>query len=183
MSPACDIARKNLVALDRADGEAGKVVVAFAVEPRHFRRLAADERCAGDAATFGDALDDCRRRFDIKRRGSEVIEEEEWLGTLDDEIVDAHCDKVDAERRVLAAFDRDLELCADSVGRRDKHGIAEAGSLGVEERAEAAEPAHDSGAFCGCRGGLDPLNQRHPGVDIDPGVAVGQGIAFVRHSG
>ena len=83
--------------------------------------------------------------------------------------------------RVLAALDGDLELGADAVGRRDKDRIAEARRLGVEKRAEAAEPADDAGALRGGGGRLDALHQAHPGVDIDAGVAVGQGIAFVRH--
>ncbi len=121
--------------------------------------------------------------FDVERGGGEIVEEEKRLGALHDEVVHAHRDKVDANRRVLAAFDGDLELGADAVGRRDEHRIAKAGGLGVEQRAEAAEPAHDAGARCGGCGGLDPLDQARSGVDIDPGVAVGQGIAFVRHSG
>ena len=40
------LAGQLLAALDRADAEAGKVVVAWRIHARHFRRLAADQRAA-----------------------------------------------------------------------------------------------------------------------------------------
>ena len=134
-------ARQDPVALDRADGEAGEVVVALAVEARHLRGLAADQRGAGHAAALRDPLDDARRRLHVERGGGEIVEEEERLGALHDEVVDAHRDEVDADRAVLAAIDGDLQLGADAVGRGDQDRVAEAGRLQVEERPEAAESA------------------------------------------
>ena len=49
-------------ALDRADGEAREIIVAFRVETRHFRGLAAEQRAARLDAARGDPLDDVRRR-------------------------------------------------------------------------------------------------------------------------
>ena len=55
MSPgAIALAGQHLVALDRADAEAGEVVVALGVHARHFGRLAADQRAAGLPAALGD---------------------------------------------------------------------------------------------------------------------------------
>ena len=174
-------ARQKPLALDRADGEAGEVVVAAPIEARHLGRLAADQRRAGHAAALGDALDDVAAVVDVERAGGEIVEEEERLGALHDEVVDAHRDEVDADRAVLAALDGDLQLGADAVGRRDEDRVAEAGRLQVEERAEAAEPAEHAGRVGRRRGGLDPLHQAVAGVDIDAGVAIGQGIALLAH--
>ena len=38
-----------------------------------------------------------------------------------------------------AGLDRDLDLGADAVGRRDQHRVGEAGALEVEQPAEAAD--------------------------------------------
>jgi hypothetical protein len=40
---------------------------------------------------------------------------------------------------VLAGLDRHFQLGADAVGGRDQQGIAQAGRLEVEQRAETAE--------------------------------------------
>ena len=62
--PEDDVARRDavagqrLAALDRADAEAGEVIVARRIHARHFRGLAADQRAARLAAALGDARDD-----------------------------------------------------------------------------------------------------------------------------
>ena len=50
--------RQQLAALDRADGEAGEIVIAPRVKARHLGGLAADQRRAGLDAALRDALDD-----------------------------------------------------------------------------------------------------------------------------
>ncbi len=65
----------------------------------------------------------------VERAGGELIEEEERLGTLHDEIVDAHGDEVDADRLVHAGLDRDAQLGADAVGRRDEQGSVKPAAL------------------------------------------------------
>src|SRR5690606_2948080 len=69
-----------------------------------------------------------------------------------------------------------LQLGADAVGAADQDRVLEAGGLEVEERAEAAEPAHGAGAVGGARQRLDGLDQRVAGIDVDPGVLVGQAV-------
>ena len=132
-------ARQDLAALDGADGKAGKVVVARLVHARHLGRLAADQRAAGLPAAVGDAGDDRPRGLHVELAAGEIVEEEQRLGALDDEVVDAHGDEIDADRGVPAGVDGDLELGADAVVGGDQDRIAEAGALEVEQAAEAAE--------------------------------------------
>ena len=75
----------------------------------------------------------------VELAGGEIIEEEERLGALDDEIVGAHRDQIDADAVVAVVIDRELELGADAVIGRDQQRIAIARRLEVEEAAEAAE--------------------------------------------
>jgi hypothetical protein len=83
-------------ALDRADREARKVIVAVRVHAGHLGGLAADQRAAGDPATIGDARDDRRRDAGVELAGAKIVEEEQRLGPLHDQVVDAHRDQIDA---------------------------------------------------------------------------------------
>ena len=82
-----------------------------------------------------DALGDAG----VELAGGEIVEEEQRLGALHDQVVDAHRDQVDADAVVPVVLDRELELGADAVVRRDQQRIGEARRLQIEEAAEAAE--------------------------------------------
>ena len=146
------------------------------VHAGHLGGLAADQRAAGLAAALGDALDDRGAGLGIELAAGEVVEEEQRLGALHDEVVDAHRDEIDADGVVQSGFDRDLELGADAVGAGDQHRILEAGALEVEQPAEAA----DFGVRAGARGRahqrLDQVDQPVAGVDIDARVRVGEPV-------
>ena len=174
-SPGVDIAaRQQRAALGRADGKAGEIVVARRVKARHFRRLAADQRRAGLPAALGDAGDDGARHREIELAGGEIIEEEQRLGALHDQVVDAHGDEVDADGLVPPGLDGDLDLGADAVVGGDQHRVAKAGRLQVEQRAEAAEigacarPRRRPGQR------LDRLDKRIARIDVDAGLGIGQ---------
>ena len=113
-------ARQQPVAFGGADREAGEVVVALGIHAGHLRRLAADQGAAGAPAAFGDAGDDATSGVDIEPAAGIVVEEEQRLGALDHDVVDAHRHQVDADRVGNARLDRDLELGADAVGARDE---------------------------------------------------------------
>ena len=79
------------------------------------------------------------RRLHVELAAGEVVEEEQRLGALHQQVVDAHGDEVDADGGVPAGVDGDLELGADAVGGGDQDRVLEARGLEVEQRAEAAE--------------------------------------------
>jgi hypothetical protein len=60
----------------------------------------------------------------LKRPGGVVVEEEERLGSADEDVVDAHGHEVHADGVVLAHRLRDLELRPHAVRARHKHRIA-----------------------------------------------------------
>ena len=158
---------EDAIALGGADRETGEVVFARRIHARHLRRLAADQRAARVAAGLRDAF---QHRlgdpgFEFARR--EIIEKKQRLSALNDEIVDAHRDEVDADRVVPAGGLRDLELGADAVGGRDQDRIGETRRLEVEQRAEAAEARRRAGAGGGAGQRLDRLDQGIAGIDVD----------------
>lgn len=71
------VAVDDAAAFDDADGEAGQVELAFAVEVGHFGGFAAEQGAVGLAASVGDALDDGGGVVGIELVDAEVIEEEE----------------------------------------------------------------------------------------------------------
>ena len=172
-------ARQDLAALHGADGKAGEIVVLAGIHARHLGRLAADQRAAGLPAALGDAGDHRARHLHVELSAGEIVEEEQRLGALRQQVVDAHGDEVDADGVVPAGLDGDLELGADAVVGGDQDRVVEARPLQVEQRAEAAEigvgarPARRLGQR------LDGLDQGVAGIDIDAGVAVGDGRAVV----
>src|SRR5690606_12243356 len=80
---------------------------------------------------------------------------------------------------VATGFDREPELGADAVGAGHEYRFTVAGGQ-FEQCAEAAEPGEDAGSFRARGGGLDAVNERVARVDVDAGIAVGEG-RFVGH--
>ena len=109
----------------------------------------------------------------VERAGGEIVEEEQRLGALHDEVVDAHGDQVDADRVEDAGLDGDLQLGADAVGGGDQHRIAVAGRLEVEQAAEAADFGVGAGPPRRPHQRLDRLDKGVAGVDIDAGIGIG----------
>ena len=172
-------ARQERITLGGADGKAGKVVVAGLVETGHFGGLAANQRAAGLLASGRHAHNHLRADVWRKLSTGEVVEEEQWLGTLHHEVVDRHGDEVDADGVVPAGLDRDFQLGSDPVGRRHQHRIGETGALEVEQPAKAADLGVRARARSGAHQRLDQLHHAVAGIDVDTGLGIGE--AFVRH--
>ena len=148
------------------------------VHARHLRRLAADQRAAGHrgshSATPGDH--GTAASIDVSSFASgEIVEEEQRLGTLNDEIVDAHRDEVDADRVVPAGVDGDLELGANTVVGSDQDRVLEAGRLEVEQTAKTADVGVGAGPPRGGDERLDRPHQCIASVDVDAGILVSYG--------
>ena len=172
--------RQQLLALDRADREAGQIIVLGRVHARHFRALAADQRAAGLAAALGDARHDLGRARGVELAGGEIVEEEQRLRALHHQIVHAHRHQIDADGVVPVGADRELEFGADAVGGGHQQGIAEIRALEIEHAAEAADFAVGARPRGRARERLDQIDQPIAGIDIDPGVAVAQPLGL-RH--
>ena len=79
-----------------------------------------------------------RATRDVEPLADVIVEEEQRLGALHENVVDAHRDEVDADRVVAIQCERELELGADAVGARDEHRLAIA-RRHRHQRAEAAD--------------------------------------------
>ena len=123
-SPGLNVfAGDDLVALDNADNEAGKIVFAIGIEAGHFGGFAADEGAAVVLAGIGEAGDNFFGDFRFEFAGGEVVHEEHGRGALHGDVVDAVVDQVAADRVVEVHFEGDFEFGADAVDAGDEHGI------------------------------------------------------------
>ena len=108
----------------------------------------------------------------LQMPGGEIVQEEQRLGALHDQVVDAHRHQVDAHLVVQPGLDRNLQLGADAVGGRYQDRVGESRGAQVEQRAETADPAQRAGPGGGAGQRGDGRHQRLPGIDIDSGGAV-----------
>src|SRR5207248_2990632 len=126
----------DLAALDRADREAHQVELTRLHRPRVLRHLAADQRAPGRLTALGHAFDELLDVLGVEATDRDVVEEEQRLGPLRGDVVDAHRDEVDADRREAPRGLGYERLGADAVGRADQHRVAVAI---LREREEATE--------------------------------------------
>src|SRR5271166_1407770 len=170
-------ARQQVAAFRRADRETGEVVIALGIQSGHLGRLAAHQRAAGFLAARCDAGDHRARLRDRQMTGREIVQEEQRLGALHHQIVDAHRHQIDANRIVQSGLDGQLQLGAHPVGGGNQDRVGEARRLRVEQGTEAAQPTQHAGAAGGPCQRLDRLHQRLARIDIDARLAVRQAIA------
>ena len=160
--------------LDHADDEAGDVVFAVGVEAGHLGGLAADERAAVLAARRARRRSTtCSATSGEQPAGREVVEEEQRLGALDEDVVDAVIDEIGADGVVAAGHERDLQLRADAVGARHEDRLRRYRSRSSRNR-PPNDPMSDStpGVNVAARERPDAPDRFVAGVDVDAGWTV-----------
>jgi hypothetical protein len=85
------------VTRNQPDARACEVELLLAVDARHLRRLAAEERTPGGAARLSRALDELGHLLERERMADDVVEEEERIGAGRDHVVDAMRCKVGSD--------------------------------------------------------------------------------------
>jgi hypothetical protein len=103
---------------------------------------------------------------DLQLARCEVIQEEQRLGALHHEVVDAHGHEIDADRLVPSALDGDLELGAHAVIGRHQDGVLEACPLQIKQPSEPAEVRVGARPPCFAHQWLDCVHQSVPRIDI-----------------
>ena len=105
----------HTLALDEADARAGEVELRLLVDPGQFRSLSADQQTPSLAAHLGGALDelDDLRLIDATR--GDVVEEEEWIGSGAQHVVDAVGCEIHSRPPQPSRSARQHQLRADAV--------------------------------------------------------------------
>ena len=165
---------EHLALLHCSNDEAGQIVFAIGVQARHLSGFAADEGTAIGAAAAGDTADDGTGDIGIELADGKVVEEEERLGALHHNVVDAVVDQVFADGIVAAGQKCYLELSTNSIGRTDQHRFFPAGE--PEAGSKAAYVGLHSVCECLARVFLDYVDGTVCLIDIYARVFVLDGF-------
>ena len=173
-----DVPRGDGLAVDQlpprndADDESRNIVLAVGVEARHLGGLAAKQRATVSAARAREPLDNLHGDVRVQPAGGQIVEEEERVGALHEDVVDAVVHEVHADRRVHAGHERDPQLGPDAVGARDEHRIVPAGVTEPEEPAERPNLGQHPRCERAARERPNPANDLVAGVDVDAALLV-----------
>lgn len=162
------------VALDGAYGETSEIVISRRIEARHFRGLAADQSATRIAAAGGNSV---HNLASVRHRESTtgiIIEKKQRFRSLHHQVVDAHGDKVDAERSMLTKLDTEPQFGADAVRGGDENGVAVSCCPQVETSPKPTQVIQRTRASGASRQGGDGSDKFLTRVDIDARVLVGE---------
>ena len=171
------ITRLNFAAIDdfrffyRADRKTSQIVFTIRIHGRHFSCFTTDQRAASLLATESHAFDHVRGCRHIEFAASEIIEEEQRLGTLHQNVVDAHRNQIDTNRVMLIQMKCQFQLGTNAVGTRDQHRFFEF-FADFKHRAKTTDTGHDAFAHRAFCKRLDRIDQRVASNHIDTGVGV-----------
>jgi len=166
------------VTLDDADTESREVKVVARIHARHFGGLSAEQCGAGLPAPLSNATDHRLTDTDIQFSDRVIIEKEEWFRALHDDIIDAHRDKVDADRIEAAEFDCEFEFSADTIRAGNENGSPVFFKVQFEQSAEPADVAQNALPLGSFYQRFNAFDQRIAGVDVHTGILIGQ--RFIR---
>ena len=124
------VARADVAPVDQArrssttpTAKPAEVVLAVGIHGRHLGGFATDEAAAREPAAAAMPRDEVGAAPDVEPSAREVVEEEQRLGALDQDVVDAHRDQVDADGVVTVEREGELQLRADAVGAGHEHRL------------------------------------------------------------
>ena len=137
---------EQFFAVDYTDDEACQIVLARRIKARHFRSFAADERAASFAAGAAHALDELLDHLRLEFTHRQIIEEEERLGALHQDVIDAVIDQVATNRGVHAHGHSHFQFRPDSIGAGDQHRLFPFFVVEGEQCAEVADAAKHAGS-------------------------------------
>src|SRR5690606_16936374 len=154
------------------DTETREIILTVRIHVRHLGRLATDQGGASLFTPLCDASNDVRRDLDVEAPAGEIIQEKQWLSSLDDDIVHAHRDKVDADGVVTAELLRQFQLGADTIGAGYQNRFFIPACRQRKQPSETAEPGEYFRPRRACNERLYALHQCIAGVDVDSGILV-----------
>ena len=156
-----------------ADGKTRQVVFTNGIHARHFSSFPANQGAAGFFATLCNAFDDIGRARNIQFTAGKIIQEKQRFCSLNQNIVNTHSDKVNADRIMLIPIKSKLELGSYSIRTADQYGIFIflANFDQCAKTAQIPQYFRTHGAF-GKR--FDVFDQLVACVDIDTCIAVTQ---------
>ena len=110
--------------LCNTDTEPGQIVVFAFVHAWHLSGLAADQGTSGEFTAIGNTVNYGGSCVYLKLAGGVVVEEEKWLGTTDNKVVDAHGDQIYTDTVMFVVIQCEAQLCAYPVGSGNQYWLS-----------------------------------------------------------
>ncbi len=173
-------AADNLSFFDHANTKPCQIVVAIAVETRHFCGFSTNQRAAGKLTASSDAFDYPLGSIHIELAGRVVIKEQKGFGTGHQHIVGAHGHQILANLIVAIEIDREFQLGADTVGACDQDRLAITTGQFCKG-SKSADTAKLFGASGGASSRGNSLHQFIAGIDVYTRVTIGKAFAQDDH--
>lgn len=174
-----DIGRgEDLCSFNHTHSKTGKIIVVPVVHARHFCRLTADQCASSLETSLGNTGDHIRGHRHVELGTRIIVEEVERLGTLNDEVVDAHRNEVDTDGAVFPMVKSDTELGSNTVSPRNEDRVLVAGFGKVERTAEPANVRVGTRSSSGLDDGLDSLDEIVTGIDGNAGSGVSEALGL-----
>lgn len=132
-------------------------------------------------AALRNSFDDTGCRVDIELAASKVVEEKERFRALNQNVIHAHRDEVDANRVVAPELESQFQFGSHTVGAGNEDRLAvTAGQL--EQRTEAAQPPKNTFTQGFAGKWLDTFDQCIASTDINARITVGERwLDLLRH--
>lgn len=165
-------AGKNLGSLNSTDAGTVAIVVITAVKTRHLSSLTANEGAARLDAALRDTGNKLSSGLAVELARSKIVEEEQGFSTLNNEIIDAHSNEIDADGIVNASGLSNDKLGANTIGGTDKEGILVTSSLEVKDTTKTTNLGISTGSLGSANTGLDLLNKSVAFIDIDTSLGI-----------
>ena len=105
--------------INNANRKASNIVVIRLINSWHFGRFTTDKCHVGLQATFYHAFNNLSHLLGHKFAGGDVIQEEERFCTLAEDVVGAHCYRINTDGVVFVHAKSDIELGAYAIGAGD----------------------------------------------------------------
>ena len=163
-----------------ADAEPRQVIIPTGINARHFRRFATDKRGAGFQTPIRDARNNVLRDRRVEMACGEVIEKEKRFRALNHDVIDAHCDQINADAAVAIVSHREFEFRANPVGARHKNRTPKSIHRQFEQSGKTAWSGQYLRSPGFCDEGLYRFHKTITGINIDSGIAVSE-RCFTRH--
>ncbi len=164
-----------LPALHCAYRKAGEIIVPISIHAGHFGCLATDKSAMSEAASISDPGNDLPSDVRFQFSGGEIIKKEKGFRTLNDKIVDAHGDKVDANTVVDTGFYCELKLGANAIICSNQQWVLVAGCPWIEKPTESTEFRIGARPCRGASQRGDCPNERIARGDGNTCIGIGKG--------
>ncbi|KAH3660356.1 hypothetical protein OGAPHI_006942 [Ogataea philodendri] len=159
------------------------VVMTWSVHSWHLTGLSSNKCTARQFATIGNSFHECSSNLDVKVCSCKVVQEHQWLSSLNNQIVDIHGNQVNSNGVVNVHNLGHPQLSSNTIGGSNKQSIVDVSVsrlLEVEKTSESSNLGVCSRSLGRSDALFDLLNELVTGIDRNSRVLICDGNLALR---